>query len=85
MIVGYTKLYSHGDKANINFEITNEEICLFLSMLLLSGCHKLSDRKIYWETTLDTLVKARSDSMLRNTFECIIRNLHLCDNDQLDQ
>ena len=49
MIVGYTKLYSHREKTNISFEITNEKICLFLSVLLLSGCHKLLVRKMYWE------------------------------------
>ena len=45
MIVGYTKLYSYGEKAGISFEITNERIRLFWS-----ECHKLPDRKIYWET-----------------------------------
>ena len=39
----YTKLYSHKEKADISFEITNENICLFLSMLLLSGYHKLPE------------------------------------------
>ena len=53
-------------------------------MLLLSGCHKFPDRKMYWEATLDTFVQARSDSMPRNTFECILRNL-LCDNEQPDK
>ena len=47
MIVGYSKLHSHREKADISFEITNEKIRLFLSMLLLSGCHKLPDRKMY--------------------------------------
>ena len=51
MIVGYTKLYSHRKKADIGFENTNEKIRLFLRMLPLNGCHKLSDRKMYWETT----------------------------------
>ena len=51
MIVGYTKFYSHAENADISFEITNEKICLFLSMLLLSGCHKLPDGKMYWGTT----------------------------------
>ena len=46
MIVGYTKLYSHREKADISFEITNEKIRLFLSMLLFSECHELPDRKI---------------------------------------
>ena len=42
MIFGHTKLYSHRQKAGISFEITNEKIRLFLSMLLLSGCRKAS-------------------------------------------
>ena len=36
MVVGYTKLYSHREKTGISFEITYEEIRLFLSTLLLS-------------------------------------------------
>ena len=37
MIVGYTKLYSHREKADIGFEITKEKIRFILSMLLLGG------------------------------------------------
>ena len=37
MIVDYTKLYSHREKTDISFETTKN--WLFLSMLLLSGCH----------------------------------------------
>ena len=40
MIVGYTKLYSHREKADISFETANEKIWLFLNMLLLSGFHR---------------------------------------------
>ena len=47
MIVGYTKVYSHREKADISFEITNEDVHLFQSMLLLSGCQKLPDYKTY--------------------------------------
>ena len=51
-------------------------------MLLLIGCHKFPDHKIYW----DTIPEARSDSSVnRNTFERILRNFHLCDNEQLDK
>ena len=50
MVVGYTKFYGHREKVGTSFEITNETFCLFLGMLLLSGCHKVADRKIYWET-----------------------------------
>ena len=59
-------------------------MCLMLSMILLSECHKLPDSKMYWEKTPDTFVQERSHSMSRNTFECILRNL-LCDNEQLDK
>ena len=44
---GYTSLYSHREKAGITFETTNDKIRLFLSMLLLSRCRKLSDCKMY--------------------------------------
>ena len=46
-IIGYTELYSHREKASMSFAITNEKIYLLLSMLLLRGCHKFPDRKIY--------------------------------------
>ena len=41
------------EKAGINAKITNEKIRLFLSMLLLTGYHKLPDHKMYWEATPD--------------------------------
>ena len=85
MIIGYTKLYSHRKKADISLEITNEKIRLFLTMLLLRGCHKLPDCEMYWETTPDTFVQARSDSLPRNTFKCILWSLYLYDNKQLDK
>ena len=53
-------------------------------MLLVSGCHNLPDRKMYWKTTPDTFVQAKSDLMPRNTMECILRNL-LSDIEQLDE
>ena len=56
VIFGYTKLYSHKEKADIRFEITVETLRLFLSMLLLSGYHKLLDRKMCWEATPDIFV-----------------------------
>ena len=70
MIVGYTKLYSHRQEAGISFEITNEKIRLFLSMLLLRGCYKLPYREIYWETIPDTFVQVRS-------IHCLVMRLSL--------
>ena len=56
MIVGYTKFYSHREKADISFEIANEKSLSFLSMLLLRGYDKPPDHKMYWETTPYTSV-----------------------------
>ena len=44
------------EKADVNFKITNEKCRLFLRMLLLTGCHKLLDHKMYWEATPDAFV-----------------------------
>ena len=38
MVVGYTKLYSHRQKADISFETTNEKIWLFLSLVDPIAC-----------------------------------------------
>ena len=73
------------DKTASNFEITIEKVCLFLSVLLPTGYHKLPDHKMCWEATSDTFVSARSESIPRNMFECILQNLHLRDNEQLDK
>ena len=56
MIFGYTKLYGHVEKVDISSEITNEKIRFFLSMLLLSECHKPPETKMYWEATPYTFV-----------------------------
>ena len=73
------------ERAGIMFEITNEKIRLFLNMLLPAGYRKLLDHKSYREATPNTFVSARSDSMPRNTFQCILQNVHLFDNEQLEK
>ena len=52
-------------KHTLVLKSSNETFCLFFSKLLLSGCHKLPERKIYRETFPDTFVKVISDSMPR--------------------
>ena len=85
MIVGYTKLHGHSEKAFTSFEITYETFLVFLGMLLLSGCHKLLQCKMCWDAPLDTFVLSIWVSVLRDTFECILWNLHVCDEEQLDK
>ena len=78
-LVKFTKLYGQREKGDCSFDLSNEKFRLFLGILLLSGYHKLPHRRMYWETTPDTFVQAVSDSMSRNPFERVLRNLHLCD------
>ena len=80
MVFGYIKLYGHKEKG-INFETTKETFRLVLDMLLLSGCHKLPDHKMRWET----FVQEMSDSIPRAKFERILQSLNLCDNEELDK
>ena len=81
MVFGYIKLYGHKEKEEINFETTKETFRLVLDMLLLSGCHKLPDHKMRWET----FVQEMSDSIPRAKFERILQSLNLCDNEELDK
>ena len=61
IIPGYVQLFLNvpsctDQKAGVNFEITNEEMGLILSILFLTGYHKLPDHKMYWEATSDAFV-----------------------------
>ena len=50
-------------KQTLVLKIYNKIFRLFLGMLLICGCHKLRDRKTYWERSTNTFVKSLSDSM----------------------
>ena len=52
-------------KQTLVLKISNETFCIFFGMLLLGGCHKPPERKIYWETSPETFVKVMSDSIPR--------------------
>ena len=89
MIFGYTKLYSHNEKSINSFEITDEKIRLFFSMLLLSGDYNLPYRKMYWQVTLDTFLllckQGLTQCLVIQEIERILQNPHLCGNEQLDK
>ena len=53
MIFGYSKLYSHRKKVALVLILLMKKLA-FLRMLLLSGCHKLPDRKMFREVNPDT-------------------------------
>ncbi|KAG8225279.1 hypothetical protein J437_LFUL001892, partial [Ladona fulva] len=56
----------------------------FLGVLLLSGCHQLPNRRLYWSKSEDCSVEIVSNSITRNRFEEILKYLHLADNARYD-
>ena len=72
------------EKTGINAEITNEKIRLFLSMLLLTGYHKLPDHKIYCNVT--TILLCEQGLIQRLVMRwSVLESLQLCDIEQLDK
>ena len=92
MNVGYMMLYSHREKADIIIiiiiiiiiEINDKQIHFLLITILLSGCHKYQNCKMYWGTNANTFAYLESNSMPHNMFERILSNLYLFENKQLD-
>ena len=70
-IAEFTILYGKREKADSTFEFLNEKFRLFLAILLLTGYYKLPERRMYWETILDTFVQAVSNAILTNSLERI--------------
>ena len=60
--------------------ITKEGILGFIGILLLSGYNSLPNRRLYWSSIPDTHNQLVSDTMRRNTFDDIMRRVHLADN-----
>lgn len=79
-IVTQTNLYA-GQK-NTSLSLTREELLTFFGGLLLSGYSKLPHRRLYWDSD-DDVPKLLSQSMRRNRFDDILKNIHLADNTTL--
>nr|CAD7575989.1 unnamed protein product [Timema californicum] len=80
LIVNCSNNYAF-QKGNIKFKVTINEIKVFLGILLFSGYCSVPRYRIYWETSSDT----NNEAMSRNTFEDILKYLHVCDNLTLDE
>ena len=81
-MVDMTNLYARRDKLNHHFKIDNDEMRLFMAMLLLTGYTCLPRRRLYWENRDDA---SMANAMSRNCFENILSHLHLSDNLNLAQ
>ncbi|CAK1596423.1 unnamed protein product [Parnassius mnemosyne] len=79
MIIRNTLLYA-GQKNRHGFEIDQDDMRRFLGVLILSGYHKLPRERQYWSYDEDLGIPLVTNSISRNRFLDIKRNLHLVDN-----
>lgn len=84
LIFQQTLLYATRDKNEKDFILDRNEIYRFLGILLISGYHSLPNEIDYWSNQPDLGVSVVSQSMSRNRFMSIKRNLHLADNQHLE-
>lgn len=80
-IVNETNLYA--SQKNVNLTLTFEEINVFFGALLLSGYAKYPNKRLYWSSNED-VPKILQNSIRCNRFEQILRNIHLNDNNNID-
>lgn len=69
---------------NHNFQLSREEVKLYLAILFTSGHVPLPRRRMYWEQSSDVNNMAISTAMTVNRFDEIMRYLHVADNNNLD-
>nr|CAD7573701.1 unnamed protein product [Timema californicum] len=72
-------------KSDIKFKVAANYIKVFIGILLLSSYCSVPKYRMYWKTSSDTYNEAVSKAMSRNTFEDILKYLHVYDNLTLDE
>ena len=70
-------------RVNSDFSLLLAEVKCAVGILILSGYHRLPNRRNYWEQKPDMLTKIVSDNMRRNRFEKIMQFLHVADSSNL--
>lgn len=81
-IVDQTRLYASQCNAH-NFSFTENDLKVFLGILLFSGYHSMPRENMYWELAEDTRSPLVSNNMSRNRFKEIKKFVHLADNNNL--
>lgn len=84
LIVDQSNLYAQ-QKNNHDFAVSDEDIKIFLGILLLSGYHKIPREPMFWSADEDVGVQCVVSSMSRNKFQQIKRYIHFADNTTLDK
>ena len=82
--VDQTMLYATRDRNEKDFVVDRNEICRVLGIVLLSGYHSLPNETDYWSNQPDLGVSIVSESLSKNRYMAIKRNLHLADNQNLE-
>lgn len=70
---------------NHTFQLSSNEMKVFISILLLSGYNTLPRRRLYWSMEPDVRNELIASSMRRNRFDEIMKHLHAADNTNLDR
>ncbi|XP_046998408.1 piggyBac transposable element-derived protein 3-like [Schistocerca americana] len=66
-------------------DCSEDEMLVFIAILLLSGYVTVSHRKMYWQSDIDSHNDLVTNVMSRDRFGFIFSNLHVCNNDNLDK
>ncbi|KAJ4437681.1 hypothetical protein ANN_17826 [Periplaneta americana] len=83
MMVTYTKQYA--EKKNRVGDCSENEMMVFLAVVLLSGYVVVPRRRMYWHGKQDSHNELVSNAISRDRFDFIMMNWHVCDNDDLEK
>ena len=83
-IIAYSIEYAK-QKNNHEFNLTSNELKIFIGILLFTGYHRQPQEEMYWELLPDAGVPIVYNSMTRERYREIKKYLHLCDNSNLDK
>ena len=70
MIVENTNLYA-GQKNDLNFNLDDEKLTIFIAILMFTGYHTLPRQRMYWEKEPDAGTELVYNAMSRKDFEDI--------------
>ena len=83
-IVQMTNRYAIETNAAGWVPIDRSDIHCFFRILMFSGYVKLPSQKMFWEQASDVQQKLVRAAMPQNKFRLILKNIHFCDNGDLD-
>lgn len=81
LLVNFTNQYAA--KKNVMLNCSQDEMLVFIAVLLLSGYVSMPRKVMYWQHEEDTHNDLVSGAISRDRFQQIMSNLHACDNDNL--